>query len=53
MNELLILLETARAGGWGALIALACIMTGLLLFDRKAKAPAVQAEEPWPLRKAA
>ena len=53
MNEILVLLETIRAGGWGALIALLVVATGLLLFDRGVKAPAGEVEEAAPLRKAA
>ena len=53
MNEILVLLETVRAGGWGVLIALLVTATGLLLFDRGAKATAGEVEEALPMRKAA
>ena len=53
MNEFLVLLDAVRAGGWGALIALLVAATGLLLFDRGAKAPAEEVAEAPPLRKAA
>ena len=53
MNEFLVLLDAVRAGGWGVLIALLVVATGLLLFDRGAKAPAKEVEVAKPLRKAA
>ena len=53
MNEFLVLLDAVRAVGWAALIAQLVVMTGLLLFDRGAKAPAEEVEEASPLHKAA
>jgi hypothetical protein len=52
MSEILVLADTVRSAGWGVLIVLACVATGLLLFDRNAKAPAAE-EETWPMRRAA